>query len=266
MRRTLAYLDQNIARELAAESENQQWKLLKLEFLVARDNPKELAKTLEDWIKAGDADNRWRAQGYLLAEEGKLAEAIARFEAVAAADELGPGEWRTLAGWYQAMNRRADCDRAKIEIYKTAEEWQLGQWLYGQVQQWVYNQGQLPSHLDGEAVLAFRGAAGQIIQSAELHRRPAPRVVQGLPRFPPSFVPGRQHSRPHRRADLSLLAVGERRHRRNPRGGGRRFARRANCRLRQKATTEVDRLRLRPAGSDDRLLPAELRQPARPAR
>jgi predicted Zn-dependent protease len=157
VRRTITYLDQNIARELAAGSENQQWKLLKFEFLVARDQPKDLEKTLEDWVKAGDADNRWRvARGYLLAEEGKLAEAIARFEAVAAADELGPGEWRTLANWYQAMNRRADFDRAKIEIYKTADEGQLGQWLDGQMRLWVYNQGQLPSQLDPEAVLAFR--------------------------------------------------------------------------------------------------------------
>ncbi len=109
-------------------------------------------------------------------------------------------------------------------------------------------------------------AAGQIIQSAELHRRPAPRVVQGLPRFPPSFVPGRQHSRPHRRADLSLLAVGERRHRRNPRGGGRRFARRANCRAAAESHNRRRSPRLRPAGSDDRAPRGRASQPARPAR
>ena len=157
VRRTLEYLDQNIARELAAKSENQQWKLLKLELLVALDKPKDLQKALEDWIKAGDADNRWRlGLGYLLAEEGKLAEAIPRFEPVVAADELGPAEWRTLAGWYQAVNRREDYDRAKVEIYKTADEGQLGQLVYSQVPQWVYNQGQLPSQLDPEVVLAFR--------------------------------------------------------------------------------------------------------------
>jgi predicted Zn-dependent protease len=157
VRRTLEYLDQNIARELAAESENQQWKLLKLELLVALDRPHDLQGALEDWIKAGDADNRWRlALGYLLAEEGKLAEAIPRFESVAAADELGPSEWRTLADWYQAVNRREDYDRAKVEVYKTADEGQLAQLVYSQVPQWVYNQGQLPSQLDPEVVLAFR--------------------------------------------------------------------------------------------------------------
>ena len=157
VRRTLDYLDQNIARELAAQSENQQWKLLKFSLLVALDKPKDLENALNDWIKAGDADNRWRvALGYLLAEEGNLKEAIARFEAVAAADELAASEWRVLADWYLAMNRRKDYDRAKIEIYKTAEEWQLNQWISSQMQPWVNNQGQLPSHLDDEAVLAFR--------------------------------------------------------------------------------------------------------------
>ena len=112
---------------------------------------------LGDWIKAGDADNRWRvALGYLLAEEGNLKEAIDRFEAVAAADELGPSEWRTLADWYQAVNRRPDYERSKVEIYKAADEWRLNQWIGAKSQPWFNNQGQLPSHLDDEVVLAFR--------------------------------------------------------------------------------------------------------------
>ena len=157
VRRLLTYIDQNIARDLAEKSENQQWKLVKFELLIALDKPKDLEKTLDDWIKAGDPDNRWRmALGNLLAEEGKLAEAIRLFEAIAKANELGPAEWRTLADWYQATGRREDYERAKVEIYKTAEEWRLNQWLYGQVQPWLYNQGQLPSQLDPEVVLAFR--------------------------------------------------------------------------------------------------------------
>jgi tetratricopeptide (TPR) repeat protein len=157
VRRTLDYLVQNIGRELAAQSQNQQWKLLKFVLLVALDRPKDLQASLDDWIKAGDADNRWRvALGYLLAEEGKLDQAIGLFESIAAADELGAGEWRTLSDWHQAMKHRAECDRAKIEIYKTEEEWRLSQLIYAQMQPWVYNQGQLPSQLDPEAVLAFR--------------------------------------------------------------------------------------------------------------
>ena len=139
------------------ESENQQWKLLKFSLLVALDKPKDLETAINDWITAGDADNRWRvALGYLLAEEGNLKEAIARFEAVAAADELGPAEWRTLADWYQAVNRRADYERAKVEIYKTADEGRLFQWTSAQTQPWLNNAGQLPTHLDDEVVLAFR--------------------------------------------------------------------------------------------------------------
>ncbi len=167
VRRLTEYIDQNISggkgdSPIFADTKigtvpNQQWKLLKFNLLVALDKPKELQQALDAWIKAGDPDNRWRvALGYLLAEEGKLAEAIKLFEAVAAKDELASAQWQTLANWYQAAGRRADYERAKVEIYKTAEEWQLTNWLNGQVNQWVNNQGQLPAQLDSEAVLAFR--------------------------------------------------------------------------------------------------------------
>jgi predicted Zn-dependent protease len=157
VRRMLGYVDANIARAVAAQSDNQAWRLLKFELLVALDKPKELQSAIDDWIKAGDADNRWQvALGYLLAEQGNLADAIKRFEGVAAADELGPAEWRTLADWYQAVSRRNDYERAKIEIYKTMDEWRLDQWLRAQMQPWVNNQGPLPSQLDPEVVLAFR--------------------------------------------------------------------------------------------------------------
>ena len=54
----LDYLDANVARELAEQSENQHWKLLKYELLVALDRPGDLEKVLNEWIKAGDPDNR----------------------------------------------------------------------------------------------------------------------------------------------------------------------------------------------------------------
>ena len=209
VRRMLDYLDANIARELAEQSENQQWKLLKYELLVALDPPEELEKTLKEWIKAGDADNRWRvALGYLLAEQGKLAEAIGLFEAVAADDELGPGEYRTLADWYMAVNRRADYEKARVENFKVMDEWQTGP---------VDQRSNAALGKQPRAVAVAVGSrgdfglprnSGQIGQPAELPGRPSPRVVPRLPRFPVAFLPCRQHSRPHGRADLSVPASG----------------------------------------------------------
>ena len=85
--RLLTYVDTAIA----AESQDVGWKLLKQQLLIALDRPAELQKDLEQWVRVDDPDNRWRlALGYLLAEQGKFAPAITLFEAVQAADELGP--------------------------------------------------------------------------------------------------------------------------------------------------------------------------------
>ena len=98
------------------------WKALQYEFLVALDRPKDLAKQLQAWIAAGDADNGWRLiLGYLDAESGQIPAAIRLFEAVRAADELRGADYRTLADWYMAVNRREAYDRARIETFKVIE-------------------------------------------------------------------------------------------------------------------------------------------------
>ncbi len=157
IRRLLDYLDQNITRVIAEQTENQQWKLLKYELLIALDRPADLEKTLDEWIRSGDADNRWRtALGYVLAEQGKLKEAIATFEAVAAADELGADECRALADWYQAEGRRADYEKSKLQIFETMNEWEIEQALDSQIKPWLINEGQLPSGLSPDVFWAFQ--------------------------------------------------------------------------------------------------------------
>ena len=124
--RVLAYLE---AGEKAAPEETR-WKVLQYQLLVALDRPKDLAKRLQTWIAAGDADNGWRLiLGYLEAESGQIPEAIRLFEAVREADELRGGDYRTLADWYMAVNRRDAYDRARVETYKVIEEWRLNNWL-----------------------------------------------------------------------------------------------------------------------------------------
>ena len=101
--RLLKFIDQ----KLAAEPDDGPWKSLKYELLLALDRPQELKEALTAWMKGDDADSRWRLSlGYLLAELGSVPEAIALFEGVEVADELGPQAYRVLADWYLAANRR----------------------------------------------------------------------------------------------------------------------------------------------------------------
>ncbi len=155
--RVLTYIE---AGEKAAPEETR-WKVLQYQLLVALDRPKDLAKQLQTWIAAGDADNGWRLiLGYLEAESGQIPEAIRLFEAVREADELRGGDYRTLADWYMAVNRRDAYDRARVETYKVIEEWRLNNWLWSKLQPWqrYYGNPQQqppPRELDVEVLYAF---------------------------------------------------------------------------------------------------------------
>ncbi len=141
-----------------ADTEDTHWKAMQYELLVALDRPKELAKRLQTWIAAGDADNGWRLiLGYLEAESGQIPAAIRLFEAVRDADELHGADYRTLADWYMAVNRRDAYDQARIETFKVIEEWQLNQWLWTKLQPWQrYNDQQPPPReLDVEVLYAL---------------------------------------------------------------------------------------------------------------
>ena len=118
--------------------------------------PKELEKTLGQWTHQDDPDNRWRiALGYLLAEQGKLADAIRTFEAVEADDELSPAAYRTLADWYLADNRRDAHERAVAAVYKTTSEYGLQQMIANKLRPWQYLDGRLPTQLDKDVLRMF---------------------------------------------------------------------------------------------------------------
>src|SRR5204863_319787 len=75
--RFLKFVDQ----QLLVEPDNGSWKLLKYKLLLALDRPKDLQDAVTVWMKADDADSRWRLTlGYLLAELGSVPAAIALFE------------------------------------------------------------------------------------------------------------------------------------------------------------------------------------------
>jgi tetratricopeptide (TPR) repeat protein len=150
--RLLKYLDE----ALTADGEDSPWKMLKYQLLVALDRPKELEQALQSWIKPGDADNYWRLTlAYLLAEQGKIAEAVKLFETIQAADELGPREYRTLADWYMALNRRELYERSLIESYKVNDEWRLNNWLSQKLRPWQIYNAKPTAELDKEVMTVF---------------------------------------------------------------------------------------------------------------
>jgi predicted Zn-dependent protease len=150
--RLLTYLDAGIA----GDPENLGWKLLKYQLLVALDRPKDLEQTMREWVRAEGPINQWRLSlGYLLAEQGKLDEAVKLFEAVAAADELGPREYRTLADWYMAVNRRDEHQKAKVAVYKMMEEWRLSDLVSAKLRPWQQRDGKLPTEFDPEVLAMF---------------------------------------------------------------------------------------------------------------
>ncbi|CAN5451802.1 hypothetical protein BH11PLA2_BH11PLA2_27500 [soil metagenome] len=154
--RLLKYID----AKLSAKPGDAHWRSEKYRLLIALDRPKDLEADLRRWT-SGDGenrvvDNRWRiALSYLLAEQGQVAEAIKLFEAVEAADELPPKEYRTLAMWYLVENRREQHQKATTAIYKTTEEYELSSRIGGYLQPWQ-NAGHLPTKLDTEVLLVFK--------------------------------------------------------------------------------------------------------------
>jgi predicted Zn-dependent protease len=141
---------------LRAEADAAHWKLMKYRLLVALDRPKDLEQTLTAWTREEDADSRWRvALGYVLAEQGRLPEAIRQFEAVEAADELTPPNYRALSDWYLVQNRRNDHERAALAVYKTTPEHYLHQMIAVRLQPWQRRDAHLPSELDREVLRMF---------------------------------------------------------------------------------------------------------------
>ena len=130
--RLVTWLEQKVV----GEPRQLMWKERLQQMLLALDRPQPLVRHLTEWIKQAEdprspsVDHRWHVSlAYLLAELGRLPDAIALFEQVEKANELPPSEYRMLATWYQAVDRRADYERALIKTYQTSDENQLNQAL-----------------------------------------------------------------------------------------------------------------------------------------
>ncbi len=148
--RVLGYLDLGIA----LEDEAGYYRQRKYWMLVALDRPKDLEQALTAWVRAGDPDSRWRlALGYVLAEQGRVPEAIKTVEAVENTDDLGPAAYRVLADWYLAANRREQHEQAERAVYQATDEYQLYRMLYARLRALQRRSGGSPTQVDRETLM-----------------------------------------------------------------------------------------------------------------
>ena len=170
---TLEYLavkpggDRHIAKDLLKlydhsitqlKASNAAWKQRKYRLLVALDQPEEIAKNLESWIRPDKADNHWRRNLALVyAELNRIPEAIQQFEWIAKEDELIASEWRILANWYLVMKKQERHNAALEKALMTEPEHQLSNRIY-QIQNRIssaYSRTGIPEDLDPETIRIF---------------------------------------------------------------------------------------------------------------
>ncbi|MEK6258550.1 MAG: VIT domain-containing protein [Planctomycetota bacterium] len=152
--RVLKFIDAGIAH---GGDVARAWKSTKFQMLVALDRPDDLERDLRTWIREDQSTSPWRQSlARLLAERGKLDEAIQLFESAEKDKLLSAGDYRMLSDWYLVTNRRSDHERAKLEVFKQMPEGNLGNSLYGVRNRWYQHNVTLPSELDENTLLTFR--------------------------------------------------------------------------------------------------------------
>ena len=149
----------------AAKDEPEQplYQSLQYKLLVSLDRPKDLEIRLRQWVannEGGPADpaNPWQVTlGYLLAEQGRLPEAVTLLEPVGAAGGLSGADYRALALWHTALGQREAHDRAEVASFKAMDEYRLSRWIAQMSAPWLRNdegKGPPPRELDARVPLA----------------------------------------------------------------------------------------------------------------
>jgi tetratricopeptide (TPR) repeat protein len=159
--RMLKYIDAAIELEQGAASgegdEAFDWKTKKFGLLVALDRPDELEVALRKWIGSDEFVSPWQlALGRLLAERGRIEEAIPLFEVVEKKSPLSPRDYETLANWYLVSDRRNDYENAKVESFHVMQEYEIRNWINQRLGPWQRPDTSLPSELDERVLFAFK--------------------------------------------------------------------------------------------------------------
>ncbi len=129
--RVQKYIDAGVA----AEGDAAHWKGWKVRLLIALDKPKELETVLRQWMQ-NDPEQTWQTmQGYLLAEQGKLEDAVRLFETARERELLGPREHQALAAWYLVLDKKPESRQSQLEAMAVAEEYSLNNALHQRLYQ-----------------------------------------------------------------------------------------------------------------------------------
>lgn len=154
--RVLKYTDTAIEQATDSDGEGFTWKNRMFELLVALDRPKDLERHLERWISADDYKAPWQlALGRLLAEQGRIEEAILLFETVEQKSPLSPADYETLSNWYLVEDRRDKYDQARIDAFHVMRDHEIRNWIQQQLNPWRRRDTTLPSELDARVLSAF---------------------------------------------------------------------------------------------------------------
>lgn len=157
--RVLKYIETAIELEQAAGSEDEgaSWKNFKFELLIAHDRPEELERSLRSWISDDDYSTPWQLTlGRLLAERGRIQEAIGLFESVEKKTLLSGADYEALSDWYLVADQRPKYEEAKVNALLARQEYELNNWIQQQLNQWQRQNASLPDELDPRVVFAFK--------------------------------------------------------------------------------------------------------------
>ncbi len=133
------------------------WRTMKFQMLIALDRPDDLERDLRNWVRQDQSTSPWRRTlARLLAERGKLDEAIQLFESVEKDKLLTASDYRVLADWYLVTNRKPEYERAKLAAYKQTPEGNLSNSLYQVRNRWYQGAPFLPSEIDESTLLTFK--------------------------------------------------------------------------------------------------------------
>jgi hypothetical protein len=152
--RVLRFIDAGIDQ---GEDTAASWRATKFQILVALDRPDDLERELRSWVQSEPSTSPWRkALAMLLAERGKLDEAITIFESLEKGQLLAAADYRTLSDWYLVNDRRNDYEKSRIEAYKRLPEQTTSNMMRGLANRWTRTDLPLPSQLDDNTLLAMR--------------------------------------------------------------------------------------------------------------
>ena len=130
---------------------------MKFRLLIALDRADDLERELREWIRVDVSTSAWRQLlARLLAERGKLDEAIQLFEACEKDKLLTASDYRQLSDWYLVSNRRDAYERSRIESFRQMPENTLQQMLYQTQNRWSRSDIPLPSELNEDTLFALR--------------------------------------------------------------------------------------------------------------